>query len=222
MKAARSTTIIGGADGPTSVFLIGKAHGDKNIFRRIRNNFRQQLYRRRRQRIEKKIKPGAHSIAETVQYMIKHYGAKEAGPSYPHFEERRLQMKCVLLQHEKPELLGPRPQFLPPKDIHDQASVQAWMEKIEAWQKEYEKMADQLPQESFPTDFHLYYIDRGEDGTLEIESDAVHQVLTCSWHGKKEKMNPIARDIHLYYGVSEEDIRKKTERYHMLVTELTT
>lgn len=222
MKAAKSTTIIGGADGPTSVFLVGRRTADKNIFRRIRNGFRQWKYRRKRKKAERMIKPVAHSLSETVQYMKDTYNAREADASFPHYEERRLQLKCSLLQYHKPELLGPQPQFLPPEDFQDQEAVSLWLDKIEQWRTSYEQKAAELPEEVFSTDYHLYCIDRGDEGSLEIETDHIHQILAISWNGVKEKMSPIARDISLYYGVTMEDIETRSRRYQSLLTELTT
>lgn len=98
MKAVRSTTLTGGADGPTSVFIVGKKDHKKHIFQRIKNRCRQRRYRHKRQKAERMIKPGAHSLSETVRYMKNDFDAKEADSSYPHYEERRLQMKCSLLR----------------------------------------------------------------------------------------------------------------------------
>lgn len=47
-KAAKSTTIIGGADGPTSIFLAGGK--ERNIWKRIRNNLRTKKFRRQQKK----------------------------------------------------------------------------------------------------------------------------------------------------------------------------
>ena len=65
-------------------------------------------------------------------------------------------------------------------------------------------------------DYHFYVIDQGENGQLEIEADFIHQELCCSYGGNKEKLWPILKDIYLYYGISREDTKQKTERYRML------
>jgi len=64
-----------------------------------------------------------------------------------------------------------------------------------------------------------------EDGLFRLEiNDATGGVdVSYSCVGKTAKrFEKIAKDIYLYYGVSEEDIRNKTERYHSLVTVLST
>jgi len=71
-------------------------------------------------------------------------------------------------------------------------------------------------------DFHLYEINF-EDGRLEMEVDYRRNALGISYSGKKKavkRMQEIARDLYLYYGVSEEDICEKSERYHSLLAML--
>ena len=72
---------------------------------------------------------------------------------------------------------------------------------------------------AMPMDFHVYEIQIG-DGRLEMEMDYHRKMLGISYSGSKKnikRMKKIAQDLQLYYGVSEEDIRQKTERYHSLL-----
>ncbi len=62
-----------------------------------------------------------------------------------------------------------------------------------------------------------------EGGLFRLEIDDATGWIGVSYScaGKTAKQfKRIARDIHLYYGVNEEDIRNKTERYNSLVTTL--
>lgn len=71
-------------------------------------------------------------------------------------------------------------------------------------------------------DFHIYEIKIGED-LLEMEVDYIWNIFGISYSGNKsvvKKFKKIARDLYIYYGVSEEDIKNRTERYSSLVTEL--
>ena len=73
-----------------------------------------------------------------------------------------------------------------------------------------------------PMDFHIYEISLG-DGRLEMEIDYHWKIYGISYSGSKRSMKwmkEIAKDLYLYYGVSEEDIRKKSERYHSLLATL--
>lgn len=224
-KAATSVSVIGGEDGPTSVFLVGKAeknHKEKNIFRRIRNDYRNRRWRRKRKKAEKEITPGAHSPAETEAYIKEKYGAVEADASYFHYAERKAQMKCSLLQRERPELLDGIKQILPPENLQDTAAVQAWMKEVEAWTESYQKKAEALPDDIFPMEYHLYLIDRGEACRLEVEMEYRHQIMSVSGTGNLKEIGKIEKDIYRYFGVTEEDIKNRTERYGMLVTILAT
>jgi len=68
-------------------------------------------------------------------------------------------------------------------------------------------------------DFHIYEINMG-DGRVEIEVNYDKGVFGISYSGSKKtikQMKEIAKDLYLYYGVSEEDIRNKSEKYHALL-----
>lgn len=67
--------------------------------------------------------------------------------------------------------------------------------------------------------FHIYEINM-EDGRVEIEVNYDKNVFGISYSGSKKtikQMKEIAKDLYLYYGVSGEDIRNKSERYHALL-----
>ena len=71
-------------------------------------------------------------------------------------------------------------------------------------------------------DFHIYEINLG-DGRLEMEIDYHWNIFGISYSGSKKtmkRMKEVAKDLYLYYGVSEADIRQKSERYHSLLATL--
>lgn len=218
-KAAKSVSIIGGADGPTSIFLIG--HGkEKNILKRMKMEYWNRKYKKRRRAAEKTIVPGAHTMDETIRYMKERYGAVEADDRYPYFAERKINMKCSLIQKNRPELIGGERQLEPPDDLHDQKAVEKWMKQIEEWTQECHRKAEKISDEVFPSDYHMLIIERGEKGRLEIEIDTVSSVIGVSYSGDKKVMEPILKDIYLFYGVSQEDIDQKSERYKSLAAVL--
>ena len=109
------------------------------------------------------------------------------------------QIKCLkeslILQH-KPELLGEM--------------------------KTRSEMIAEMPDSIIPMDFHLYKIEIN-DNFLEMEIDYTWNIFGMSYSGNKavmKKFKKIARDLYSYYGVTEEDIINKTERYSSLVTSL--
>ena len=60
MKSAQSVSIIGGSDGPTSIFLVG----DRNRKPSLRQRIKRACYRARKKRIAASITAGAHSLDE--------------------------------------------------------------------------------------------------------------------------------------------------------------
>ena len=71
-------------------------------------------------------------------------------------------------------------------------------------------------------DFHIYRVST-KTGTIEFSMERRWGLISCSYSGKKEemkKLKAIYKDVYLYYGVSEEDIRNQTERFQELVNVL--
>jgi len=217
-KAAKSYSIIGGADGPTLVFIVG--HKEKNIFKRIKMNVLNKKHKKKSELAKKSIVPGAHTMEETIRYMKQRYAAVEADSSYIHYKEWKKNMKYCLIQREKPELLGEEKKIFPPGDFNDEQAVREWQRQTDEWTSECQRKADVIPYEVFPIDYHLFIINKGEHGTLIIELDTFYPNLYVSYSGNKKIMEPILKDIHIYFGVSQEDIDYRTDRYKMLLAVL--
>ena len=207
-----STGIIGGADGPTSIFIAG--HLKKQPLKiRIKNS----IYRYKRKKVEKTIVANPHSLSETVQYAKDKYELTETAPADREYIE---QIKCLkeslILQYE-PELLGEM-KDIPVPDFSNEASVKEYLGKI----KTRSEMIAEMPDSIIPMDFHLYKI-RIDDDFLEMEIDYTWNIFGMSYSGNKavmKKFKKISRDLYSYYGVTEKDIKNKTKRYSSLVTNL--
>ena len=65
-KAADSVSIIGGNDGPTSVFIAGRSHSKRNL----RQNIRRFLYEVRKLWIVRSLKADPHSLL--LQFIVQH------------------------------------------------------------------------------------------------------------------------------------------------------
>ena len=93
--------------------------------------------------------------------------------------------------------------------------------------------AEKISEEEFPLDFKVYRIcpdkkeqepsvDRkaAENNRVDVQVEKNFQMLQVSfqYEGEEEKqrMEEIVKDIYLYYGVTEEDKEKGTERFLML------
>lgn len=216
----KSYTVIGDADGPTSIFLAGnfKGHKEKNIIKIIKRKILNKKFNIKRKKAAKLIVPNPHTIEQTIQYIQHHYYAVEADCSYPYFNERKLNMKYLLIRREKPELLGEEKKIAPPKDFNNIELVKEWQKSIEEWNNECLKKTESISDKVFPTDYHLFLINKKENGTLEIELDTLYPNIYISYSGNKKILEPILKNIYMYYGVSKKDIHYKTERYKTLLS----
>lgn len=77
VKEKSTVAVIGGSDGPTSIFIAGKLGNSGNVFRRMKNAVRKALHRRKRKKILSKLKAEPHSIDEVVTFIKEKYGADE-------------------------------------------------------------------------------------------------------------------------------------------------
>ena len=207
-----AVSIIGGADGPTSVFIAGRSQKQP-----LKLRIKQAIYRHKREKVEKTIVADPHSLVETVQYAKKKYKFTEAASTDREYLEQRECLKESLILQYKPEVLGEM-QDIPAPNYTDEEAIKKYIEKMEVRRE----MIAELPDNIIPMDFHLYEIKIGED-LMEIEVDYTWNIFGISYSGNKsviKRFKKIARDLYCYYGVSEEDIKNRTKRYSSLVTEL--
>lgn len=210
-KSASQIAIIGGADGPVSVFIAGKDSGCKAPLKiRIRNK-RAQM---RRKRAEKKIQPGAHTKEETIVYAKEHYGFVALDQSCRSYQDERKSVREGIIYKHKPELLG-RFQHISAPDVPDESSLQKFYELL----KERERILEAVPDEEVPVEFQMYELLSGK-GHIRISVEFKWDIFGVSYGGDRKQMKKfkrMAQDLYSYYGVTEEDIKNKTERYETLV-----
>ncbi len=212
-KRASAVSIIGGADGPTSIFIAGKSKKPN-----LAEGLRRRRARRKRAKAEASVTAGAHTLDEVIQYLKEKYHAIEVSDKRYSYKEQYKCLRESLIVRWRPELLGEASGIEDLKSV-DPASVKRVMRQIEL----RSKAAEAVPDEQFPMDFHLYQVMIPEAGEIEFMIEKRWGVLTYSYTGKKgrvKRLEEIGREVHLYYGVSEEDIRDKTERYESLITVL--
>ena len=208
----QQSLIIGGADGPTAVFLA-----NNNRKMSPRDWIRSKIYQIKRKRVSKRIRPSSHSLKKMVAFMKSTYGIREVSPQSTTCQEREREMRTSLILKYQSEDLGI---ILPnPDDLVDTyQELEGYMSRVE----ECIARADVVPPEQFPMDFH-YYKMKIPDGELEVEIDFKWNVFSVSSSGGKRAMRKLARItrvLYCYYGVCESDIKNKTERYNMLLTVL--
>ena len=211
-KSKSGVSIIGGADGPTRILIAGRAQK-----RPLKVRIRSILYRFKRKRAEKKVVAGEHTLDELVQYAKNSYNLIETNSSERKYIEQQNNLKESLILQHKPEILGEM-KDIPKPNIYNEKSIREYLYKIEARRE----MIAEMPDNVIPMNFHLYEIRIGDD-SLEMNIDYIWNIFAISYSGNKKVMKQfqkISKDLYIFYGVSEDDIKKKTERYLSLVTVL--
>ena len=211
-KSKSEVSIIGGADGPTSIFIAGRTQK-----RSLKVKMRNAIYKHKRKRAEKKIVAGAHTLNELVRYATNKYDVVEINVAERKYIVQRINLRESLILQHKPEVLGEM-KDIPKPDISNEESVRKYMDKIKA----RSEMIAEMPDDIIPMNFHLYEIRIGND-VLEMEIDYIWNIFGISYSGDRKvikQFEKISKDLYIYYGVSEDDIKKKTKRYLSLIAEL--
>lgn len=215
-KSANSCAIIGGADGPTSVFLAGEK---KRGLRGLRQKLRSRKYKKCRERVKRKIVANPHTLEETIQYIIDRYGATEKKEGSREYITRKKECRAGLVQQLRPDLLGEYQECVRP-DIKDEQSVKEFIEHA----RKRQEIAENVSEDEFPLDYHLFCIKLEGLGEIELEIEKYHDLFAVSASSTdRKKMKEVQKrvqDIYRYYGVSEKDIAEQTERYRHLVAVL--
>ncbi len=214
-KIAKEVSVIGGADGPTSIFLVKKTN-QVTLLNRIRRN----LYEKKKHKIEKRICANPHTLQEVILYIKEKYGAKEISKKSYNYQEQYNCVKENLLIQYKPELLGTFLEVKKPKAYNEESLKRFW-DKMEQRRKKAESISEQ----EFPMDFRTYKIKISKLGELRISIETIWGAIDCSYSGDQKEMKrlgQIAKEIYYYYGVTEEDIKNNSERYTSLVAILST
>ena len=105
------------------------------------------------------------------------------------------------------------------KNSWEEADLKEYWRQIEL----RDRKAREVPEEIFSLDYHIYEMEDPEQNGIQIETEDQWGFLGVSFGGSKKAMKRFrqtARAIYLYYGVSAEDIRTRSDRYRELVTEL--
>lgn len=209
-KGAGSVSIIGGADGSTSIFIAGKG-GKVKLTTRIQNYFRII----KRNRIKKQITANPHTLEEVVEWLKREHGAVEVSQQSHNYLEQKQSLKAFLIMRHRPDLLGELMDLKPPEG-EDVETLKAFCEKIQ----ERRNRAAEITDDIFPIDFHIYEIKWSDNDRMRIGVETVWQVLDGSFSGDKKTMKQLRKlykKVYLYYGVTAEDIKNETERYKSLL-----
>lgn len=217
-KSKNAVSVISGSDGPTSIFIVGKKRGLRNI----RNVICQKNSRRKRDKVLARLTPNPHTLEEVRTFITVQYGAVEVFPPDRTYNSTFRNLKSALVREHAPELLGEPLEKYRPTDFSDEKAVAAFLNQS----REYEEKAASMDEHLFPMDYHLYRIQLAPCGTLHVSIDFLHEHLsvniTYSKSSKKavESYKNAERTIYAYYGVSKEDIEEHSQRLMTLLTVL--
>ncbi len=213
-KSASAVSIIGGADGPTSVFLL-----KRNSKLKLKHRLKRFKHKIRRAHIEKTLKSESHTIDEVMEYIVNTHGFIELDKNSDEVIEEYNEIRASFIMQYAPELLEEYA-VMPQLKSESQEAVHAHFEQI---QKRMQK-ALEIPVTEFDIDFHKY------KKSLDDKNDNMHIVIEKNYayigggvSGDKKivkRYQHIYKDVYRYYGVTTEDIRIKSKRYKEVVRTL--
>lgn len=212
-KRALNVSVIDGTDGPTSFFIVRKTDKIKST-ERIKRFFREI----KKNRIKKTITANPHTPEEVEIFLKREYGAVEMARQSSDYLEQRKCIKASLIIRHRPDLLGEASDIAPPERDDAEALKEFW-EQLALRNAKAEAVADDI----FPIDFHIYEIRYSNVGRIEIGMENIWKEFGVSYSGDKKcarQLKKILKDIYLYYGVSDEDIKKESKRYSSLLAAL--
>lgn len=211
-KNASAVSLIGGADGPTSVCLL-----KRNPKLTLRQRLQRFKYNMRKSFVEKTLKSDGHTMDEVMQYIVNVHGFTELGSEK--IKEEYNEMRASFLIQRAPELLGEYA-TLPKLKSESREDLLEYMRQAQ----ERTEKAKEIPATEFDIDFHKFQI------SFEDVNDNIHFLIEKRFgyigggaSGNKKIMKRFQRiykDIYRYYGVTEEDIKNKTKRYEEVVRAL--
>lgn len=214
-KRASSVSIIGGASGPTSIFIAGKK-APKPGSKEFREKALQEKFA---DNFAKFVKPGKKSMKDLEIYLLAHFHAKEI----PLDESRRKVIKSNVILNSYPDILatktyhpGPAPRA---KDL---------IKFEETSRKRFEE-SENYPEENLNLDMHVFqfyfYLDGKVIGEYDVEMENNTEYITIGYHlnhpvshdAVSAAYNEITYDIFRFIGVSQEDIDNRTNKFITLM-----
>ena len=212
-KAAASADVIGGADGPTSYFLLGGKNSKPTLGQRLHK----LRYEFRKKRVVKALKPNPHSMDEVADYIINELGFFEVDKDEEEDKTEYCQMRASFILMYKSELLGELAD-IPKPECHDEEGIKHMMAEIERRQK----AAEEVPPEAFDIDLHIFEKNDEENHT-KIIMEKNYGYIGGSASGSEnsvKKFGKTYRKVYEYYGVTQKDIDEKSKRYTEVVKTL--
>ena len=201
---------IQGSDGPTAVFVAGKNNGKISLKHRIQRF----INRTRRAHIEETIKADAHTLDEVCEYIVSVLGYKEIAPEQTEYQEEYNELRASYILQYKPELLG-NLAYIPDLTEHTEEAITEYLEKMKLRQE----LAKGISKDVFDIDFHKFVKQNGDnEAHFIIEKSRNYIGGGASGNTKTvRRHNCEFKQVYRYYGVSQDDIDSKSERFNDVV-----
>lgn len=213
-KEAGSVSIIGGADGPTSIFLIG-GQGSK---RTLKQKIQKEIFTLRKRRIAKSLKANPHTMEQVIAYAKNKWGYTAISKESEEYKMEYVQMRAAFILQHSPELLGKFKDY-PQLKGRDEDSINHFMMLI----NQRQKAAEDIPIELFDIDLCIMEMKEAEfTSKLILEKKYGYIGASASGESNKamKKHHRVFRDVYQYYGVTQTDIDNQTKRYDELLRTL--
>ena len=208
-KDIRESKRIVKPDRTTAVSVI-----KKNPKLTLRQKIEKLKYTIKRTLVEKTLKAKSHSIDEVMEYIVHHYGFGELNNDEIIQEYRELRASFIM--QYAPELLG---EYAAMPQLKSE-SKEDILEHIKQFQ-DRQKKAMEIPREEFDIDFHKFQITFDDiNDNMYVAIEKRFDYIGGGSSGNKKitkRFQRIYKDIYRYYGVSNDDIKNKTERYEKVV-----
>lgn len=213
-KKASSVSIIGGADGPTSIFLAG----GKGSKRTLKQKIQKELFTLRKRHIAKSLQANPHTMEQVTEYAKNKWGYTAISKESEEYKMEYVQLRAAFLLHYNPELLGKFKDF-PELKGRDEDSINHFLEFI----NQRQKAAEDIPTELFDIDLCIMEAKEADfSSKLIFEKNYGYIGGSASGASKKamKKYHRAFRDVYQYYGVTQADIDHHTKRYDELLRTL--
>lgn len=212
-RSSKKKYITTHADGPTSVILI-----NKNAKKPLKLKLQSMLFKTKKNWIAKSIKAEFHTIDQVIEYAKSRWGYLEVSNNSEEYRQEYKYIRDSLIQQYSPDLLGEWKECPSPESM-DKEDLNAFLILMDKWKKEREQAIENISKELFDIDLTVLELTRKNlNGRLILEKK--YNLLSSSATGKKnmmKKYNKILRDIYRFYGVTQEDIDTKSNRYKDLL-----
>ncbi len=204
----------GRADGPTSVFVL-----KKNAKLTLKQKIQKMKYNLKKAHVEKTLSVQNHTLDEVMDYIVNVHGFMEADAESEAVLEEYREMRASFLIRYAPKLLGEYA-IMPQLKSTEDEEVRKFLEQS----RQRIQKAMEIPVTEFDIDFHKYTKTIGDtEGEMHIIIEKKYSHIAGGVSGSKKllkKFDRINKDIFRYFGVTQEDIENKSERYNDVVRAL--